>query len=180
MVCCGYDVSDSTYLFYNSYGTRWGNNGYFRVTARTLRKNCTQAYVFNGGVDRSIEPPARRQARELVRTDTTSAGRMKEGDHIAMGSMRVVISERDAKNETVVVQLVDTATNTVRETMLLHDEVPRAVVIDDRLWTIRFAEPRWLAGLFGAGILMAAEVDADDDEALEQRMDRHFERFRQR
>jgi Papain family cysteine protease len=180
IVCCGYNTADSTFLFYNSFGTEWGNNGYCWINYRTLYKQCTEAYVFNGGYDQEIKPRKALLIAPATKSDTTASGKLGEGHFFQLGGLNVALAEHDQKSETSLVRLVDPASGKVIKALNLHDEVPRSVVINDRLWTFHFTEPTWFSTLFGDHVHLSVEVDAEEDEAMGERMKQHIERFRQR
>jgi hypothetical protein len=50
LVVGGYDDADSTFRVFNSWGTAWGRNGWFRIPYRVMAKWCYGAYVV-GAVD---------------------------------------------------------------------------------------------------------------------------------
>lgn len=180
LVCCGYNAADTTFLFYNSFGTHWGNNGYCWINYRTLLHQCTEAYVFNGGYDEEIKPREQIATVPMVMTDTTASGKLGEGHFMQIAGMRVVLADRDAKEQAALVHLVDDATGNVVRTMKLHERVPRSIMIDDRMWTLSFTKRPWFSSLFSDHVDLHVEVDADEDEALRERIERRLQTFRDR
>lgn len=180
LVCCGYNTADSTFLFYNSFGTKWGNDGYCWINHRTLYKQTQEAYVFNGAYDEEIKPRrVKLEAADAV-TATTAVGKLPEGHCFALGGLHAVLAEYDARTGCALVRLLDPMTGRVRANLNVHDEVPRSMVIDDRLWTVRFTETSKASRLFRDNVRLSLEVNETADEALQGRMSHHIDLFRAR
>lgn len=45
MVCTGYDAAKGRFELFNSWGTRWGQNGYCQITGARLMERCREAYI---------------------------------------------------------------------------------------------------------------------------------------
>ncbi|MFZ1686471.1 MAG: C1 family peptidase [Flavobacteriales bacterium] len=180
IVCCGYDDADSTFLFFNSFGTKWGSAGYCKMTYRTLIGNCLQAFIFTGPINKNIKAGMMAQVQLATTTDTTTFVKLKAGSQCHLDGMGITLAEHDGKKETALVQLVDPVYGTVLRSVAMDDEVPRSVQCNDKLWIIRFKEPSWFSRLLGNKVQLSVEVDANDDEEFQADFERRMDTFRAR
>jgi hypothetical protein len=180
LVCCGYNAADSTFLFYNSFGPKWGNDGYCWINYRTLYKQTQEAYVFNGAYDEEIKPRKLKVEKPREATSTTASGKLAEGRCFGIGGLYAELAEHHGETGCALVRLLDPTTRKVRATLNVHEEVPRSIVIDDQLWTIRFTETSKVSRLFRDNARLTLEVNPAGDESLKQRISRHIDLFRDR
>lgn len=180
LVCCGYNAADSTFLFYNSFGTKWGNDGYCWINHRTLYKQCQEAYVFNGAYDEEIKPRKLKVDKADKATATYASGKLAEGQCFSIGGLYAELAEHHGETGCALVRLRDPGTGKVRATMNVHEEVPRSIVIDDQLWTIRFDDTPGISRIFRDNVRLTLEVDPVGDESLKKRISQHIDLFRER
>ena len=180
LICCGYDDADSTFLFYNSFGSAWGDAGFCRIDYGSLYAICLQAYIFTGEKNEIIEPPSFALRAPSSLTDTTVNGKLKVGQCQELDHVRIGLAHHDRRAKREVVELLDPVSGKEIHSLLLEDGLPRAVVVQDKMWIIRCEESSWLGQYFGDKARVIVEVDNDDDEILQERYERHLARFRNR
>lgn len=177
LVCCGYNTVDSTFLFYNSFGPKWGNNGYCWINYRTLYRQTLEAYVFNGAYDEEITPRTLRADQPKATTETTAVGKLAEGQFFRLGGLNVVLTAYDANTGSALVRLVDPVSGKVRANMNVHDEVPRSMVVDGRLWTVQFKRTTRASRVLRDNVQIMVEVNETADDLLTKGIRKRFELF---
>jgi hypothetical protein len=179
LLCCGYDDRDSTFLFYNSFGTHWGTNGLCRMTYRALRANCLQAYVCTDVINDSIPPPPPRSRRLTHNSDTTMWGGMNVGEYDVLQGMGVLLANYDSKRKTSLIELIDPNTSAVLHSLVVPDLIPREVLCKDRMWSVSSLGGSWIRRFLGDDVRIRVVCDPDGDDKL-QRGSGQYQDFLQR
>ncbi len=178
LVCCGYNSVDSTFLFYNSFGTSWGEAGYCWINYRTLLANCTQAYVFTGSINEAIKPRRAQAKPPLVETKTMIKGYIRPRQSYTIDGVTVVLADHD-RRESAVIQMVHPTSGEVLRSVTMDPEVGCSVVHNGKLWVFRFEEPPG-PNHFSKKLHLSVEVHEDDDEGLKEEIEAHLWKFRLR
>ncbi|MEO8590860.1 MAG: hypothetical protein ABI432_15900 [Flavobacteriales bacterium] len=179
VVCTGY-TTDSTFTFFNSFGTAWADSGYFQITYPALYANCTQAYVFvPAPKDSVLIKKTNVVHRDSIAEGTTLGTCLKPRRHIAFKQMEVHEAFLSRNEKELIVHFVDAASHKVIQTLAFAPDQPISFVEAGALWTFEYRRPHWLARLFSNAVPIEISVDANADDLLQQGYERYLDHFRQ-
>lgn len=144
LVVGGYDDADSTFRVFNSWGTDWGRDGWFRVPYRVMNRTkwCYGAYVID-----EVPPSEVPRVPCSAADDRTEAGhklkdRLREGEFEEFEGLRLNchdISE-DAQHVTVEVECAEDPDGIKRTITFRHGQPVNFHVLESR-WTFMYRRP---------------------------------------
>ncbi|QQR86588.1 MAG: C1 family peptidase [Flavobacteriales bacterium] len=178
MVCTGYDDHDSTFTFLNSFGHRWGENGYVRIPFSTLRTITRVSYIFSQQWWQVIPVPEGKDAQDMPVVDSTLSGLIKPGltHRFHDLEVRVVTISPDKRN--IVIQFSDSSKTVPVFTMEFPSGVKRSFIYEDKLWSLTYNEPGTIRRMLGKAVPFTIKVDHHADDVLETQVENHLARWR--
>ena len=146
LVVGGYDDADSTFQVFNSWGTAWGRNGWFRIPYRVMSKWCYGAYVV-GGVAPTVGPRAPcTPADKRAETGKRVRDGFRKGEFEEIEGLRLSCHEVSDDGCTITVLVECAADSTVApRTLTFRRGQPVNFHLSDSRWTFKLRPPSLFA-----------------------------------
>jgi hypothetical protein len=106
LVVGGYDDADSTFLVFNSWGTGWGRQGWFRIPYRVMARVCYGAYVLEDAAPVSAPLAPCVPADKRMESGTTLRDAFEEGEYQEFEGLRLNCRDIRDQGRTVSVEVV--------------------------------------------------------------------------
>jgi hypothetical protein len=110
VVCTGYDRTDSTFSFMNSWGQHWGYRGHFKATEERLEQACGFAYILANDSTADWPTAPGEPADDDHLTGAHVREEFKPGEFQQINGKKVQLASLHPKGHEGVVQLFDTRT----------------------------------------------------------------------
>ncbi|HPF90103.1 MAG TPA: C1 family peptidase [Flavobacteriales bacterium] len=138
MLAVGYDDADSTFLIMNSYGTQWGEKGYWHMRYDVFDCHVTEAYITQPPLSGAIRPdvmedkPVERTKRRRIRTG------LAMGDHADVQGLSLALAGHAPELDRALIQVSDTSGAATVEMLELHEDAPLRFYRGDDLVTVTY------------------------------------------
>ena len=167
MVCTGY-TGDQFHAL-NSWGPRWGLNGYVTMTDSTLAWACSDAYIVDPGAEPAPKvAPSEYDVMDPGRDGLVRSGLSEKEVH-ATDSIAFRVIGKDAERNTTAIEILDSGTLQHVRTLHVREDQPCTFHHEGKLYTFHHIGKGWITRQ------LRYELSADDPEqqkALQDRLDR--------
>lgn len=155
VVCVGYDNADSTFLFMNSWGQKWGHHGLFKADLEVLYWKCSGGYVFPNEMLAKMPANPGRPADEDTLHGPVVREDLDKGEYQQINGHKVKLADLGDKDRTAVMQVFNAHTDTLMHTLNMEAGRTYSLYQPDQRVQLRY-EPR-----SGLGRLLGNSVDLE-------------------
>lgn len=170
VVCTGYDRTDSTFSFMNSWGQHWGYRGHFKATEERLEQACGFAYILANDSTADWPTAPGEPADDDHLTGTHVREEFKPGEFQQINGKKVQLTSLHPKGHEGVVQLFDTRTDSLMRSITVRADQPYDVYGKEERVRIELDRPSLLSRVFGRPVRFTMTTHpVKDDPYLRER-----------